>query len=166
MKRIPVNPLTAELFQPFGDVIELQDEPSYQINYGMADRYHALAKVSVEGNDAFPVISLVHSRQYPLPHVLKIVERHALGSQAFIPIDNTPFVVVVGRPGDSIKADELMAFKTNGQQGINYHAGIWHGLLLTPFKEMTFVCVDRNDDTDNCEEHHFGENERYLLDLK
>ncbi len=166
MKYLPVIPLTAENFRQYGDVIELQDQPSFQINYGMADRHHAQAKVDVRDDKGYPVISLVHSKKYELPQKIKIVERHPLGSQAFIPRDKTAFVVVVAGAGDTVQASQLKAFKTNGEQGINYHTGIWHGLLLTPFDAMSFICVDRDGSGENCEQHHFSEQDQYTLDIK
>ena len=166
MKILNVKPLTAETFVDFGDVIETAGKQSFEINYGMADRYHALAKVDVDSADAYPVISLVKSKKYALPQKVKIVERHPLGSQAFIPLDKTPFIVVVAKPGDQIQADQLLAFMTNGEQGINYHVGVWHGLLLTPFDAMSFICVDRDGAGENCEQHHFTEQDQYTLDIE
>lgn len=171
MKRLKVNPLTAEAFAAFGDVIETSGHQSYEINYGMADCYHALATVDASTEQGFPVISLVDSKKYDLPQKVKIVERHPLGSQAFIPRDKTPFVVVVAdashqeKAGNEVKADQLHAFITNGEQGINYHAGTWHGLLLTPFAAMSFICVDRGGAGENCEEFHFPDQDQFTLDL-
>lgn len=166
MKKLAIKPLTAESFKAYGDVIELRGEASYQINYGMANRHHALARIKVIDEQGYPVISLVDSKKYELPHRVKIVERHPLGSQAFIPREKTAFIVVVGKPGDEIQASQLEAFQTNGEQGINYHAGVWHGLLLTPFERMSFICIDRDGAGDNCEEHHFSEEEQYILDIR
>jgi len=165
MKKIKPEPLTRAAFAPFGEVIESADNPSYPINYGMADRYHALARVQVDTPQGVPVVSLVNSKKYPLPQKVRVVERHPLGSQAFIPRGNTPFIVVVAEPGEPPAASQLHAFITNGEQGINYHAGVWHGLLLTPFDAMSFICVDRDGVGDNCEEHHYAEQDQYLLDI-
>ena len=166
MKTLRVKPLTAEAFAPFGEVIETAGKKSYEINYGMADRFHALAKVDSGSEEGFPVISLVESKKYQLPQKIKIVERHPLGSQAFIPRDKTAFIVVVADPGDHVQAKQLQAFITNGEQGINYHAGTWHGLLLTPFAAMSFICVDRAGAGENCEQFHFEEQDQYTLDIQ
>ena len=165
MKTLNVEPLTAEAFADFGDVIETSGKQSFEINYGMADRYHALAKVDVDSAGGFPVISLVDSKKYNMPQKVKIVERHPLGSQAFIPRDKTPFIVVVAKPGDDVQANQLRAFITNGEQGINYLPGTWHGLLLTPFAAMSFVCVDRDGAGENCEEFHFSDQDQLLLGM-
>jgi len=165
MNKLKVAPLTRTAFAPFGDVIEATGAPSYQINNGTADRYHTLAKVQLDAQGA-AVISIVNSRQQPLPHKVAVIERHPLGSQAFIPRDKTPFIIVVAEPGEQVTPQQLQAFISNGEQGINYHAGTWHGLLLTPYSDMSFICIDREGIGNNCEQRHFAEQDQYVLDVE
>ena len=82
-----------------------------------------------------------------------MVERHPHGSQAFIPRGEARLVVVVAPAGESVDADELRAFVTNGRQGINYHRGTWHMPLIGFDEGQEFLVVDRAGDTPNCEEH-------------
>jgi len=162
-KKLEVLPLTREGFAPFGDVIESEDRDSYFINNGMAERFHALAKVDTKGEEAYPVISLVKSKKFELPRKVDHVEHHPLGSQAFLPIDQTPFVVVVAKAGEAPTPDQLHAFVTNGKQGINYHAGTWHHVLLTPYAAIDFLCVDRAGKGNNCIDHFFDEDQHREL---
>ena len=163
-EKLKVLPLTREAFAPYGDVIEREGHESYFINNGMAERFHALARVEVKDDEACPVISLVKSKKFNLPRMVDHVEHHPLGSQAFLPIDKTPFVVVVAKAGEAPTPDQLQAFVTNGQQGINYHAGTWHHVLLTPYAAVDFLCVDRAGDGNNCIDHFFEqEQHRELL---
>ena len=102
-RALAAEPLTTEAFAPFGDVIEAAG-PSFPINGGMCDRFHDLARMEFTGEGGRCGISLGHSRPFPLPHVFALVERHPLGSQAFVPMSEDPFLVVVapdegGRPG-------------------------------------------------------------------
>ena len=159
---LAVEPLTREAFAAFGEVIEFEGRDSYPINNGMADRFHALAAVELDGADARAVISLVQSRQFPLPHRVDHLEYHPHGSQAFIPLDPTPFIVVVAAAGPEPR--RLHAFQTNGNQGINYRAGTWHHVLLTPFAATRFVCVDRDSPDDNCVDFHLPDDNQRLLD--
>ena len=163
--RLQIKPLGREAFAPFGDVIEFDGNDCYPINNGMADRYHALARVELGGDDAGAVISLVNSRKFDLPRRVDHMEYHPHGSQAFIPLDDSPFIVVVAAAGPAPDLDRLQAFVTNGQQGINYHAGTWHHVLLTPYAEMRFVCVDRDSPDDNCIDFHIPESDQPLLEL-
>lgn len=158
---LAIEPLTPEAFAPFGDVIAFEGQDSYPINNGMADRFHALAAVELGGEHAQAVISLVKSRQFPLPHTVDHLEYHPHGSQAFIPLDPTPFIVVVAAAGP--EPGLLHAFQTNGNQGINYRAGTWHHVLLTPFAAMRFICVDRDSPGDNCVDFNLPETDQRLL---
>ena len=157
--RLMVKPLTQADFSPFGDVIESDGRDSFPINNGMAERFHQLARVETKGKQSCPVISLVKSKRFDLPHSVDHVEYHPFGSQAFIPLDQTPFIVVVAKAGKPPLADDLKAFMTNGKQGINYHTGTWHHVLLTPYAAMDFICVDRVGEGDNCIDHYYSEDQ-------
>lgn len=159
-----IKPLTQAGFAPYGDVIESEGRKSFFINNDMAERFHNLAKVDVLGDDAAAIISLVDSKHFDMPRKVDHVENHPLGSQAFLPLDDSPFIVVVGKAGEAPEADALEAFVTNGRQGINYHAGTWHHVLLTPYSAMRFICVDRVGSGNNCIDHFFSDDEmRELL---
>ncbi|MCP4392485.1 MAG: ureidoglycolate lyase [Gammaproteobacteria bacterium] len=162
---LETKPLTAAAFAPFGDVIEFEGNESYPINNGMADRYHALAKVELGGDHASAVVSLVASKKFEMPRKVDHMEFHPHGSQAFIPLDASPFIVVVSAAGDAPDVTDLHAFVTNGKQGINYHAGTWHHVLLTPYAAMRFICVDRDSPDDNCVDFHIPEADQPLLEL-
>ncbi|MGB1111345.1 MAG: ureidoglycolate lyase [Gammaproteobacteria bacterium] len=164
MTPLHIEPLTSEAFFEFGDVIEMDPRRSQPMNRGMAERFAELATVETYGEGARAAISLVHSKRYELPHNVDLLERHPLGSQAFIPLDQTPFIVVVATGSDD-HPGELHAFSTNGRQGINYRAGTWHSPLLTPFDAMGFVCVDRTGAGQNCEEWEVPESRRFLIEM-
>lgn len=163
VEKLAVIPLTRDAFAPYGDVVESEGRESYFINNGMAERFHALALVESKGTESYPVISLVKSKKFDLPRKVDHVEHHPLGSQAFLPIDSTPFVVVVAIAGEAPTSDQLQAFITNGQQGINYRAGTWHHVLLTPYDAMDFICVDWAGEGNNCIDHFFDQDQHREL---
>ena len=154
MKRIPIQPLTREAFAPFGQVIEREGAPNFPINAGKCTRYHDLAKIETTGEKARPMISLLRGEPYALPLELGMVERHPLGSQAFVPLTDFPFLVVVaeeteGGPGEPI------AFRTAPGQGVNIGRNVWHG-ILTPLDGVSdFAVVDRGGEGVNLEEHFY-----------
>jgi ureidoglycolate lyase len=156
MKTIRIEPLTRAAFAPFGDVIEAEGADHHPINAGMCERYHDLASVEIAGPNARQLISIAVCQPYILPLTLKMVERHPLGSQAFIPLSPQPFLVIVasdenGRPGIP------RAFMTNGAQGVNYPLNAWHGVLTPVGGEQRFLIVDRGGDGNNLEEFFFDE---------
>lgn len=156
--------LTKENFAPYGDVIETRDAEHFGINVGTVERYHDLAKIQVDyANNGRPIISLAKiNTAGSYPFSFNLVERHPKGSQAFIPMFDTPVAVVVAKPGESVKTPDLKAFITNGRQGFNYHAGVWHMPLMSDQEGRMFVVVDRSGPGNNCDELTF-ENENVEL---
>lgn len=163
--KLAVQPLTSAGFAPFGDVVEFEGHDSFPINKGMADRYHALADVELAGEQARAIISLVESRKFDLPRRVDHLEYHPLGSQAFLPLDASPFIVVVCSAADQPQLDKLQAFVTNGRQGINYRLGTWHHVLLTPYAAMRFICVDRTGPGDNCIDFFIPDSAQRIIEL-
>ncbi|HKP77658.1 MAG TPA: ureidoglycolate lyase [Phenylobacterium sp.] len=141
--------LTADAFAPFGDVIEASERAEVMpINYGWTTRFHALADVAV--GDGHAIISILRSR--PLtPLVLKVFERHPLGSQAFMPLSGRPFLVAVAPRGDFDPA-AVRIFRAEAGQGVNYARGTWHHFLLALEAESDFLVVDREGAGENLEE--------------
>ena len=160
---LQVQPLEQASFAQFGQVIECEGHSAISVNNGMGQRFNDLATVDTKTDDGHTLISLFTSKQYSLPHRVQFVERHPLGSQAFMPLSADPFLVVVTLPGEDVDGANLQAFVSNGRQGISYNRGVWHHVLLTPFAEMTFLCIDRGGQGDNCEERWLDEGMQPLL---
>lgn len=149
---LPIRPLTREAFAPFGDVIECAERPHHAINQGWAERYSDLAKLDLATENGRPGIGIVRSQPRSLPLRVKIMERHPLGSQAFIPLASQPFLIVVAPPGATPRPQEFMCFKTVSGQGINYARGTWHHPLIALNQVTDFLVVDRMGDGNNCDE--------------
>lgn len=155
-KTILTEPLTADAFAPFGEVLEAAGEPDRVINQGLCVRYHDLATLDFIGEDARAGVNLFLSQKRTLPYQLDMVERHPLGSQAFLPMTQEPFLVIVC-PDDNGRPGLPRAFITKPGQGINFFRNTWHG-VLTPLAEPgLFTVVDRIGDGDNLEEFWFDE---------
>lgn len=152
MTSIITQPLTAGVFAPYGDVLELKAQPDKLINQGLCGRHHDLAALEFSGGRAG--ISLFDAEPRSLPYKLEMVERHPDGSQAFIPMSQTSFLVIVaadvgGKPGIP------MAFETAPGQAINLARGTWHGVLTPLHAPGLFAVVDRIGPGMNLEEHWF-----------
>lgn len=153
-RTLQTQPLNQDAFAPFGDVLEIGDKPDMIINQGLCGRFHDLAKIDFVGNDATAGISLFNSEARSLPYRLDMMERHPLGSQAFIPMTAHSFLTIVAPDLDG-KPGTPLAFITAPGQGVNYHRNTWHG-VLTPLSEPgLFAVVDRIGDGKNLEEHWF-----------
>ena len=149
---LPVTLLTAADFAPFGDVMEVAGAPDKIINQGMCERYHDRARLDF--SDGAAGISLFNAKARHLPYLVDMVERHPAGSQAFIPMTQTRFLVVVAEDNGGTPS-HLRAFLTQPGQSINLHRGVWHG-VLAPFEEPgQFAVIDRIGAGANMEEHWF-----------
>ena len=152
MLNLTARPLTPEAFAPFGDVIDSRTAASFPINAGRTQRHHDLAKVEALGENAHTLINIFVSQPVTLPLELTFLERHPQGSQAFMPLHQERFIVVVAPPGEQINPDDVCAFVTDGRQGVNYRAGTWHAIQSVLEREGEFLVVDRGGDGNNCDE--------------
>ena len=154
VQKIKIEPLTTEAFKPYGEVIEVSEiAEKILINQGNCARFHDLAMLDFTGKGARAGISLFQGQPYDIPMKLEMMERHPLGSQAFIPMSPDPFLVIVAldRSGPS----DIRAFITQPNQGVNYARNTWHG-VLTPLKApRLFAVIDRIGEGNNLDEHWF-----------
>lgn len=149
MRDITPQPLTALSFAPFGEVLEVAGE-FITINEGWCHRHNDLARLDF-GHDGRAGISVFEARPRALPYEFDLIERHPLGSQAFVPLSEKPFLVIVSTGPDAVP----QAFVTNGRQGVNLHRGTWHGVLTPLHAPGLFAVIDRIGDGTNIEEHRF-----------
>lgn len=149
---VRTEPLTREAFKPFGDVLETTGMAPELINQGQTQKFADLADITLE-NRGRAQISIYRSSAIELPFRIVMMERHPLGSQAFFPLHDRPFPVVVAL-ADSIPApDTIRAFLSNGRQGVNIHPGVWHHYQLTLDKTSDYLVIDRGGQGDNCDEY-------------
>lgn len=149
MRQIRTEPLTAAAFAPFGDVLDATGDFRL-INAGLCQRHHDRATLDF-GPEGRAGISIFKAQPRALPYDFDLIERHPEGSQAFLPMSEHPFLVIVATSPDAIPR----AFLTNGAQGINLHRGTWHGVLTPLHEPGLFAVVDRIGTTPNLEEHRF-----------
>ncbi len=148
------EPLTSERFAPYGDVIETSLDKTNAMNEARFERFDDLCDIDLGDGDV--AISVARCRTpTSLPLRVDMVERHPLGSQAFVPLMPCRMLIVVAPPGESVEATQLRAFVSNGRQGINYHRGAWHMPLIAFDAGQEFLIVDRGGEESNCEQHMF-----------
>ncbi|MFN7268126.1 MAG: ureidoglycolate lyase [Cereibacter sp.] len=154
MRQIPPEPLTATAFAPFGDVLDASGTPDRMINASLCARYHDRARIDIaEGRAGLSVFDAVARS---LPYAFDLVERHPLGSQAFVPMTQAPFLVIVA-PDEHGTPGTPRAFLTNGAQGINLHRGTWHGVLTPLQAPGLFAVLDRIGAGPNLQEYRYAQ---------
>ncbi len=152
---LQVHPLTEQGFADFGEVIETEGRESFLINDGRCRRFHDLAEVDVSRQDGRPLINIFRTDPVVPPITIRLLERHPLGSQAFVPLSPLPFLVVVADGDETVTPGAVRAFLTNGRQGVSYRRGVWHHPLLALGGTSDFLVVDRGGEGNNYEEFHF-----------
>jgi len=146
------EPLTREAFKPFGDVLETAGINPESINQGYTQKFADLANITL-ANEGRAQISIYRSRAIELPFRIVMMERHPFGSQAFFPLHDRPFPVVVVSPDSIPGPDTIRVFLSNGRQGVNIHPGVWHHYQLTLDKTSDYLVIDRGGPGDNCDEY-------------
>lgn len=149
MTTISIEPITPEAFAPFGDLLTPRPVPDRMINAGRCERHHALATVETAGGEA--ILSIFRSEAVSLPYDCTLLERHPLGSQAFMPLGPDPWMSVVA-PDENGKPGMPRAFLVPAGTGVNLRAGVWHGVLTPLDRPADFLIVDREGQGVNLEE--------------
>ena len=152
IRDLVAEPLTRDAFAAFGDVIEVPGGGGRTANDGTAIRYDDIAALALTAEDGRPTLDLFRVKPARLPLECRILERHPLSSQAFVPVGAAPFLVVVAPAGgDRLDAATTRAFVTDGRQGVNYRPGVWHHPVLALGAETNFVMMGRADDGRDCD---------------
>jgi ureidoglycolate lyase len=150
---INITPVTKENFTPYGDLLSIEGDPDMVINQGMCKRYHDRAQMHLESGNAG--VSVFHAIPRELPYSLKMMERHPLGNQCFMPMTEHPFLVIVAGD-DGGRPVEPNAFMIPPHTGVNIHRNVWHGVLTPLHEPGLFTVIDRvSGDGNNVEEYFF-----------
>ncbi|MCK9517003.1 MAG: ureidoglycolate lyase [Ottowia sp.] len=148
---IIAEPLTAGAFAPYGDVVESSGTAD-AMNQGYGKRYRDLAQLDLIAAGGRAAVSRVTCVPEQPPVPLRLMERHPLSSQLFVPLDGQRYLVVVAPAGDPPRASDIRAFVASGKQGVNYHRGTWHHPMIALDKPCEFLEVHRAGPGKNCDE--------------
>jgi ureidoglycolate lyase len=150
---LKLQALTPGAFAPFGEILQTAGGQSEVINDGHALKFADLANIDVQDEGGRAAVHIYHGVPVSLPLRIDVLERHPLGSQAFMPLSSKPFLVVVAPAGEAPLSSVVQAFFTNGQQGVNINKGVWHHYQITLGEPADYLVIDRAGPGDNFEEH-------------
>lgn len=162
-RTLPLEPLTREAFAPFGDVISLDGARHFPINGGTTERFHDLAKIDLGEADGRTLVNVFRGQPRALPFEVSMMERHPHGSQAFIPLSEGRYLVVVA-PAGPFDEQRMRAFAVHGRIGVNYARGVWHHPLIALDAVADFLVIDRGGNLPNCDEIELAEPYRLSFD--
>ena len=156
--------ITHKNFKKFGDVISTKKIKSININNGYAKRFNDLCRINTSSKKGSTIVSIFSAKKRKFPMNIKMMEKHPLGSQAFIPMNETTFLVFVAPKGIKPNVKKIESFIVPKQTGINYKPGIWHFPLIST-KNMNFLVIDRKGMGNNLVIYNF-KNEKISLKYK
>ena len=148
--KITINPkpITKENFSKFGDMITTANIKPIEINDGYAKRFDGIANLNTSQDNGETIISIFSALKRTFPMKIDMMEKHPLGSQAFIPMKQTTFLVLVAPEGNKPNLNKIEAFVIPPEIGVNYNPGTWHFPLIAT-EDMNFLVVDRKGSGDN-----------------
>ena len=171
INKLKIEKLSTESFLPFGDIINKKSSSKQlSINQGTTVRHHNISELKLTDQNGKPAISIFSGSPRDIPIQIKIMEKHPIASQSFLPIQNHDWLVVVSKEKNDLPdLDTLRCFKVDGNLGITYKANVWHHPLLVK-KKQDFWIIDRIQDEEissiNLKEYHFKQNEiKYIIIL-
>jgi ureidoglycolate lyase len=153
--------ITKENFSDFGDVISSENIRPININAGYAKRFDDLANINTLKDEGKTIVSIFSAMKRSFPMKIDMMEKHPLGSQAFMPMKETTFLAFVAPPGDLPEIDKIKSFIVPPKKGINYKPGIWHFPLITT-EDTSFLVIDRKGSGDNLIIHNFDKDDILL----
>ena len=156
--------ISKENFKKFGDMITTSGIKPLEINDGYAKRFDGIANLNTKKDDGESTISIFSALKRSFPMKVDMMEKHPLGSQAFIPMKETVFLAFVAPEGDEPDLNKIESFIIPNGIGVNYNAGVWHFPLIAT-EDMNFLVVDRLGDGDNLVLHDLNK-ENITLEFK
>ena len=165
MKKI-IKPtgITRENFAAYGDLISSDSIKPININAGYAKRFDNLAKINTSKDKGETIVSIFSALKRSFPMKIDMMEKHPLGSQAFVPMKETIFLSFVAPPGDAPEINKIQSFIIPPKMGVNYKPGIWHFPLIST-EDTNFLVIDRKGNDENLTIHKF-EKEEIILEYE
>ena len=161
--KIKIKPkkINKKNFRKFGQIIDASKKKYFKINNGYAKRYDNLGKIDTSTKKGKTIVSIFSARRRMFPMKIDMMEKHPLGSQAFIPMKETSFLIFVAPKGNGPNLKKIESFRIPKQAGVNLNPGIWHFPLIST-KDIKFLVIDRKGKGKNLIIHKFKKEKIYL----
>ena len=146
--------ITRKNFAKYGDLISSDDINPMDINAGYAKRFDNLANINTSKDEGKTIISIFSALKRTFPMKIDMMEKHPMGSQAFISMKETTFLSFVAPLGEFPDISKIQSFIIPPKTGINYKPGIWHFPLIST-EDTNFLVIDRKGSGENLTIHKF-----------
>jgi ureidoglycolate lyase len=147
--KIKIKPkkVSKKNFNKFGQIIDTSKKKYFKINDGYAKRYDNLGKIDTSIKKGTTIVSIFSAKKRKFPMKIDMMEKHPLGSQAFVPMKETSFLVFVAPKGKEPNLKKVESFRITKKKGI---------------KNMNFLVIDRKGKGNNLIIHKFKKEKIYL----
>lgn len=150
MHYLKIEPLQEKTFSSFGEIIACPAKGGYPTNDGTAIRYDEVAKLDLTDLKGTPLLSLFRVTPISFPFQVTKLERHPHSSQAFLSLNDKPFLSIVAPPGE-LKIEHIKVFYIPAGKGVNYRRGTWHHQVIALNEETFFLVIGRKGEDKNCD---------------
>jgi ureidoglycolate lyase len=148
-RTLMAQPLSAEAFAPYGEVVGSAGCGGRAINAGTSLRVE-MGEPDILDAGGRPSLSVFRARAIALPFAARVLERHRLGSQTFLPLGATPYLVLVALGADAPDTATLRAFLAGPGVGITLRRDVWHHPLMA-LADGDFAVLERAGPQVDCE---------------
>ena len=159
--------LTPEAMQPYGWMLDLDQAFARQsaraINAGTSRRADLPGTLSLSAAGGEPLATVFRARAQSPVGPWRMLERHCLGTQTFVPIGHgeqgdatarqAVCVLLVALGADTPEAATLRAFVVQPHQAFTLKPGTWHHPLIA-LRDSDFLVIERRAAQEDCEIHH------------
>jgi len=150
MRRLPLRPIDAAAFAPYGALADAEGASGRPINEGSSLRIDGVGDLQLTAEGGAPCLALFRAQPRDPAGPWQVLERHRLGTQTFVPLAGAPFVLLVALGEAAPDEATLAAFSVVGHQAVTLHAGTWHHGLIAP-KGGDFVVIERRAAAVDCD---------------
>jgi ureidoglycolate lyase len=155
VKTLRVQPLTPAAMAPYGSVIE-GASGGEAINGGSSRRHEAVAALDLQRDGGRAVLAVYDAQARTFPFEARMLERHRLSDQVFLPLGGARRCVLLLAPAglQAPRAEDCVALLSDGRQGIRIAAGTWHHGLLA-LDDGPWAVLERRGAAVDCDEVAF-----------
>ena len=103
INKIEIESINLDNFSEFGHIIHKDfASEKISINQSTTIRHHNISDLALNNEDGISAISIFSGSPRNLPIEIKIMEKHPIASQSFLPVQNIDWLIVVSKEKDGM----------------------------------------------------------------
>ena len=160
-----IKEINKENFLKYGQLITTKNIKGENVNDNTSKSFYDLVDIEILGENRECRVNIFKAKKRIFPLKLEMLENHPFSSQAFMPLKDTIFIVVVAPISKVPDLNKLEAFKVSAQEGVNFKPKVWHFPLIAT-EDSSFLTIDKKDSKNNLEIYKFQNNDNIFLNYE